>query len=408
MLFRSDPIANISIPSGTGCHPFTANFSGAGSQDALTYSWDFGDPASGVFNTSTLPSPSHTYNTPGFFTVTLQIADPHGCTADTTYIVHAVGPVASFTSPDTSGCRPFSPTFNSTSTAEGSGINQFIWNFTYPGNTDIDTTSTGTAGHTYPLIGLYSVALTVVDANGCRDSVVNNSFINVTFPVPQFAGVDTFICDSTPNSYTVNVIGTGPFDYEWNFGDGSAPVINSNVAAATNTESHTYNQNNQVFQVQVKVTDANGCDTTITQAITVLRPSPNFTVTQADSCGYTSAFFNGPSGDNITSWVWHPNGPFGYTGTSTAEDPLFNFTIPGYYGASLTVTNPGCSMTTFLDSLVFVPGPQSYFDYPPVTHCPPIDVTFTSHLVSGSYNYIQWDFGDGSISQTLEIGRAHV
>ncbi|MCX6276026.1 MAG: PKD domain-containing protein [Bacteroidetes bacterium] len=396
-----DPVANIAVSSGQGCHPFTANFNGAGSQDALTFAWDFGDPASGVLNTSTLPSPSHTFNTTGFFTVTLEITDPHGCTADTTYIVHAVGPEASFTSPDTTGCRPFTASFNSTSTTEGSSISQYIWNFSYPGNNDIDTTTSGNATHNYANLGLYSVSLTVIDANGCRDSTVNNSFINVTFPVPQFSGVDTFICDSTVNPYTVNVIGTGPFDYEWNFGDGSAPVINSNIAASSNTESHTYYQNNQVYQLQVKVTDVNGCDTTITQPITVLRPSPVFTVTQADSCGYTRAFFNGPNTDSIYAWVWHPNGPFGYTGISPAEDPEFNFTIPGYYGASLTVTNPGCSVTTTVDSLIFVPGPQSYFDYPPVTHCPPIDVTFTSHLVSGTYNYIQWDFGDGSISQTL-------
>ena len=395
-----DPEAHINVPSAQGCYPFNVSFSGSSSLDAQTYAWDFGDPASGLLNTSTLPSPSHVFNASGFYNVTLTITDPHGCTADTTLIIHAVGPNASFTSPDTTGCRPFNATFNSTSTTEGSAISQYIWNYSYPGTGEIDTTVAGTSSHDYLFTGLYSVSLTVIDANGCRDSVVNTSYINVTFPNPQFTGIDTFICDSSTNPYTVTVNGTGPFDYEWNFGDGSAPVINSNIAANTNTESHIYYQNNQVYQLQVKVTDVNGCDSTITQSITVLRPSANFSVTQADSCGYTSAFFNGPNGDSIFAWVWHPNGPFGYTGTSTVDDPLFNFTIPGYYGASLTVTNPGCSVTYFQDSLVFVPGPQSYFNFPPVNHCPPIEVTFTSHLVSGTFNYIQWDFGDGSIGQT--------
>ncbi|MEO8086327.1 MAG: PKD domain-containing protein [Bacteroidota bacterium] len=395
-----DPVANITIPSGTGCHPFTANFNGSGSQDALTFLWDFGDAASGLQNSSILPSPSHTFVAPGFYTVTLTITDPHGCTADTTYIVHAVGPEASFTSPDTTGCRPFNASFNSTSTNEGSAINLYIWNFSYPANTDIDTTTAGSASFNYLYSGFYSVQLTVVDANGCRDSAINNSYINVTFPIPQFSGVDTFICDSMVNPYTVSVNGTGPFDYEWNFGDGTAPVINTNIAASTNSESHTYYQNDHVYQVQVKVTDVNGCDTTISQQILVLRPAVIINVTQADSCGYTSAFFDGPNADSIFSWVWHPDGPFGYTGTSTVEDPVFNFTIPGYYGVSLTVMNPGCSVTLDSTDIVFVPGPQAYFDYLPVNHCPPVDVTFTSHLVSGTYNYVQWDFGDGSIGQT--------
>lgn len=395
-----DPDANITVSSGQGCHPFTVNFSGTTSQDALLYAWDFGDPASGLLNFSNLPTPQHTFNAPGFYTVLLTITDPHGCTDTTTYVVHAVGPEASFTSPDTTGCRPFNATFNSTSVGEGSPLSQYIWNFTYPGISDIDTTTAGTATHLYPVSGFYTIALTVIDAAGCRDSIVNTSYISVTFPIPQFSGVDTFICDSTQNPYTVVVNGASPFDYEWDFGDGSAPVINTNVVAASNTEQHTYFQNNHTYTVSVKVTDVNGCDTTITTNILVLRPTANFSVTQADSCGYTSAFFNGPNTDYISAWVWHPNGPFGYTGTAVNEDPQFNFTIPGYYGASLTVTNPGCTVTSHQDSLVFVPGPQSYFDFPPVVHCPPVDVTFTSHLVSGTYNYIQWDFGDGSIGQT--------
>ncbi|MGB3590537.1 MAG: T9SS type B sorting domain-containing protein [Nonlabens sp.] len=38
--------------------------------------WDFGDPASGSNNTSTLPDPEHNYDTPGLYTVTAAITTP--------------------------------------------------------------------------------------------------------------------------------------------------------------------------------------------------------------------------------------------------------------------------------------------------------------------------------------------
>lgn len=42
------------------------------STNADTYSWDFGDPASGSNNTSTLKNPTHIYNTAGTYTVQLK------------------------------------------------------------------------------------------------------------------------------------------------------------------------------------------------------------------------------------------------------------------------------------------------------------------------------------------------
>ena len=120
---------------------------------------EFGDTASGIFNTSVAATPAHTFNAPGFYTVWLKITDPHGCTDSTSFVVHAVGPVASFTSPDTTGCRPFSTTFNSTSTIEGAAIVQYYWNFDYPGFTELDTTGSGSRHTHISNSGKYSVNL---------------------------------------------------------------------------------------------------------------------------------------------------------------------------------------------------------------------------------------------------------
>jgi gliding motility-associated-like protein len=395
-----DPDANIVVANATGCYPFTANFDGSTSQDAQFYSWNFGDPASGPLNTSVSSTPVHTFNSPGFYTVSLTITDPHGCLDSTTFVVHAVGPIASFTSPDTTGCRPFATTFNSTSTPEGSAIVQYYWNFNYPGLTDLDTNTSGSSGFTYPNSGYYAVQLTVEDANGCRDSIVNDSLIFVSFPIPSFQA-DTFICDSISNQFTVNVGGALlPIEYEWDFGDGSAPVVNTGQGVS-NTVSHTYFTNDIVFNIQVRVTDANGCDTTISQAIQVLRPSTEYVLLDSEICVKTLAKFYSANDDSIFAWLWEPDGPLGYTGQSDQDTAIFGFTVPGSYGLTVTVTNPGCTVTKHYDNILFLDGPLAFFTFPPTTHCPPVDITFTSHLVNGSaYEYIQWDFGDGQIGTT--------
>jgi gliding motility-associated-like protein len=49
------------------------------SVNAATWAWNFGDPASGINNYSSLPSPSHAYTAPGEYTVWLITTSPDGC-----------------------------------------------------------------------------------------------------------------------------------------------------------------------------------------------------------------------------------------------------------------------------------------------------------------------------------------
>ncbi len=73
-----EPIINFGIDSELKCAPYLARFIDSSSSYAtLMYNWDFGDG-----NTSNLKNPTHLYEFPGFYDVSLGITSTEGCLAE--------------------------------------------------------------------------------------------------------------------------------------------------------------------------------------------------------------------------------------------------------------------------------------------------------------------------------------
>lgn len=74
-IFVDSIVADFSADVQVGCPPLLVAFTDNSFSDTtLTYYWEFGDG-----NTSTLPNPSHVYNTPGTYIVQLIITNAIGC-----------------------------------------------------------------------------------------------------------------------------------------------------------------------------------------------------------------------------------------------------------------------------------------------------------------------------------------
>ncbi|HKP87841.1 MAG TPA: PKD domain-containing protein [Blastocatellia bacterium] len=83
------PVVSVSATPTQGSAPLATNFSASASDPDGTvaaYSWNFGDG-----QTSTQPSPSHTYQTPGTFNARLTVTDNGGATASASVMVEASG-----------------------------------------------------------------------------------------------------------------------------------------------------------------------------------------------------------------------------------------------------------------------------------------------------------------------------
>ena len=137
-------------------------------------SWDFGDATTGTGS-----SPSHTYATPGTYSVTLTVTDDRGAPSSVTHDVVIVNaaPNASFTST----AQYTVVTFASSSSDPDGTIASYAWDF------GDNTTGTGASPvHPYPTGGTYPVTLTVTDNDGDTDTTTANVTVQALFDSDAF------------------------------------------------------------------------------------------------------------------------------------------------------------------------------------------------------------------------------
>ena len=154
-LVQQPPVSEIDVNSV--CFGEEMNFSFTTTSGATAWEWDFGDGT-----TSTDANPTHTYSTAGDFDVSLSLTG--GCLPDNVSDTATVfePPTAAFT------IDPQIPTTrdNIAFIYNGNGGNLFSWDL---GDGTSSTESRPT--HQYPEDGTFDVFLTVVDANGCEDTI---------------------------------------------------------------------------------------------------------------------------------------------------------------------------------------------------------------------------------------------
>ena len=152
------PIVNFTTNTTTGTAPLNVQFNDQSTGNITSYAWNFGTDSN---VDSTLQNPTHTYNTPGTYTVTETVTGPGGTNNTTTTInVNYPTPTANFTTNTTTGTAPLNVQFNDKSTGK---ITSYAWNFGTDSNVD-STLQNPT--HTYNTPGTYTVTETVTGPGG--------------------------------------------------------------------------------------------------------------------------------------------------------------------------------------------------------------------------------------------------
>jgi PKD repeat protein len=249
--------------------PLTVVFTDTSTGTITSWLWDFGDTV-----TSPLPSPTHTYNLTGTFTVSLTVNGLYGSDTEvkTNYITVCEPVVADFTAVPTEGVAPLQVQFTNLSTGDYATS---LWHF----GDGISSTQRSPT-HTYTTTGTRTVTLTVSGLGG-EDTETKAAYITVgQAQEDRYVYLPIILRNYTPlqADFTASpTSGPAPLtvvftnaslgyytDSLWDFGDG--------ITSTQTSPTHTYTTVG-AYTVTLTVSDLNGTGTLLTDTSTLVRPS---------------------------------------------------------------------------------------------------------------------------------------
>lgn len=168
------PSLTIDASPSSGCAPLVVDFSDLTQPTPLDWSWDFGDPLS---SGSQSQYPSHTYQDPGVYSISLSVTTAEGCAAIaelTNFVEVFAVPNANFEM-SASQVSLMDAEIEFADRSEGT-IEGWYWDFGDGGNG-----SGSEEEYTYTEPGTYTVGLEVVTVDGCTDEIYREVTVEEQF-----------------------------------------------------------------------------------------------------------------------------------------------------------------------------------------------------------------------------------
>lgn len=340
------PLTVASIPDQTSlCDGLEVDFFSSGSINSSFVKWDFGDG-----DTSTLENPSHTYDQPGTYDITL-IVNPGWPCSDTAVTTYVVGDSVSFDFQPPDPQCVLTNNFDFEINGNYDSTAAFLWEFGNNANQPTSAVEDPTQ-IIFSDSGQYPVSITVNYA-GCIDSIVDTV---VVFPEPvfDFWYPPDFGCLPYNIQFSDSSLAWTNLEYLWDFGDGNTSTDANPV--------HTYT-NIGVYDVSVTISTDSGCVSTQTLQgpnSIVVNPSPDaqFSITPLETDVYDPNFtYYDQSNSAIEVFYVFPSGD-----TLFPDNGAFTMDDTGYIDVQQVVINEyGCldyyTQTVYVQpiSSVFVP-----------------------------------------------------
>lgn len=383
------PQSNFTIPAINNCvgssvtflNTTQVGFNSSCSSSTL-FQWNFGDGQ--TLTTTTPTNPSHVYNSPGTYTVTLTTTNSCSVNVITRTVCIESPPVPSFTLNPGSACIPFITQITDASSIANTCNVTRTWSVLFNGSPCLPSSGTfsfvgGTnASSVNPQIqftqpGNYTVRLTLT--NSCGSFVSNQPVVAQSPPRVTINAIPSVCAGANVNPTAVVNDCLEPSDsYSWTFTGGTPSSANTLIPGSVSFSTA------GTFPVSLAVTNA--CGTTTANASVVIRPIPPALNPQVNSpvcAGSTANFTSDASASTTYSW----SGPNSFT----SNQQNFNLTnVTAAQAGTYTVfgTMNGCPGPSSSVTLVVNPIPVISITPPNATICRGDSVSLTA---SGASTY---------------------
>lgn len=238
-------------PEYITCDGLSYSFTHPNNPLITSFYWEFGDPGSGINNTSSLQNPTHVFSVAGDYTIKL-VTNRNGECSDSATATVRVWP-GFFPNFNTTGVCITNPVqFNDQTTTAFGVVDSWTWNFGDAGTT-IDVSDQQNPSWTYSSTGTKDVRLIATNSKGCIDTIIKQVNI-IDKPPITLAFDDTLIC--VPDAVQLQASGTGIFSWTplTNITNPNTPTPTVNP---TTTTTYTVQLNDQgcinTADVQVRV-----------------------------------------------------------------------------------------------------------------------------------------------------------
>lgn len=354
------PAAMFSAEPTVGCAPLVVQMINESSNNSISYQWSFpgGSPAA-----STQANPLVLYTVPGVYTITLTAFNSVGFTSftQTNYITVGTVPAPGFTF----SSNGLTVTFTNTS------VNGTTYNWDFGDGSNSNEVN---PVHTYSFADDYVVVLTVT--NDCGSTEITKNISLAPPPVASFTSSGNSGC--APLTVAFTNTSTNATSYSWAFPGGDP-------ATSTSTSPTVTYATPGIYTVTLTAFNASG-SSTATSTVTVLTvPNAGF---NSSTDGSTASFTNTTTNGDTYSWN------FGDGGTSSEQNPTYNYSADGVYTVVLTATN-ACGSSTTTQTVTITTPPTADFSAGPQSGCAPLTVQYSNNSSDNTTSFA-WTFPGGN------------
>lgn len=400
----SETIAQFNYSNDSTCVDDQVSFTNNGSSSThpiTSYSYNFNDGSTPISGQNA----DHIYTNSGTYDIEFTVVNDVGC-SDTEVLNNFEAltlPQAVITPSDNAGCSGLTVTFSTNNSGNPSNVSLSSFDWTFEDGTQTTTSVGETTDYTFTGEGTFSTSLVAIDEFGCK-SPVQTVQTDITKPTASF-DIPAVVCnlqEFTATNTTVENVSS-----EW--------FLNSNSVSTdddfTTSLNHEGSETELSFtdEIELVVTDVNGCTDELTQDIIVSTPYADFDYAFSGANTNEDGDFVCPpvfadltdasdSYGTVTTWNWD----FGDGSNSILQNPSNTYVFAGTYTSSLIITDDvGCSDTVVYEDYLTIGGPSGELDWTSVgSLCEP-EITFTPSELDGVSDII-WAFGNGDTLNSLE------